>query len=126
MPRGRGKSKENESKGGDGSRQKDRDDEPVVFENGDPVYVQKDANNFVSIDRTVVVGKNSGETKNEFVRIQQGFYGGDGKDKPFYPRKENMKWPSVQPSLVADLIFALEEVLTDDEYDDYEKRREEE
>lgn len=121
MARSRGK-----SSGGDKSRQKDRKDEPVRFEDDEPVYVDKpDGNNFISLVRTRVIGKDSGDIKSEFVKVQQGFYGGDDNDKPFYPKKENMKWPSTVPSAVPDLIFGLEDLMTDEEYEAYEQRREE-
>jgi hypothetical protein len=121
MPRNRGKSSDD---GADTSRQKDRKDEPVKYEDGETVYVNKsDGSNFISMVRTKVIGQQSGDLKAEFCKIQAGFYGGDDKDQPFYPRKENMKWPSVQPINIPDLIFGLEDLLTDAEYDEYEKRR---
>ena len=123
MPRQRGNKSSN---GGDTTRQKDRKEEPVDFENEEPVYVNKgDGSNFISMACTKVIGKESGKLKSEFIKIQAGFYGGDNKDKPFYPKRENMKWPTVQPGNIPDLIFGLEDLMTDEEYEAYEKLREE-
>jgi hypothetical protein len=123
MARNRGQSSGGET---DTSRQKDRKEEPVKYEDDEPLYVNKgDGSNFISMVRTKVIGQTSGDLKAEFVKIQAGFYGGDNKDKPFYPRKENMKWPTVQPGNLPDLIFGLEDLMTDEEYEAYEKLREE-
>lgn len=122
--RGRGSSTKKST-----SRQSDRQDEreEVKFENvGEPIQVDKPSgNNFIDISRTQSVGKESGKVTADWFQVKPGFYGRD--DKPAYPKKntEYFKMPTFPPSMLADIVLAMESLLDEEEFEEYQKVLEE-
>lgn len=122
MPRrGKGKSKSSSPK--KGSRQKDRDDEPVNFEVVvEPVYIDRPgSNNFIQVQRKQTVGKNSGDVKGEFVQVQPGFYNDD--DQPCF--QKGVKGVTWNPLMTGEMITAIEDTMTEEEMDAWEETLEE-
>jgi len=125
MPGRRGSKSKGKGSSDKGSRQKDRDDEKVNFETvGEPVLVDRPgSDNFVQVQRTEVIGQDSGKVKTEFVQVKPGFYNDD--DKPCYNKKckECGKAPGVTfaPTMSGEVIMALEGTMTEEEFEEFEK-----
>ena len=119
----RRKGKKKDSAPSKGSRQKDRDDEPVEFVSmGEPVFVDREgSSNFLQIERKQVIGKESEEIKSEFVQLNPGFYNRDGEPRfnkkcPECGRGQGITW---SPSMTDGMLKAIEGTVTEDEAEEF-------
>ena len=121
MARQRGKSKDKSSS--KGSRQKDRDDEEVEFVTvGDAEFIDRPgSSNFIQVQRKQTVGKKSGDVKGEFVQLQPGFYNDD--DEPRF--QKGVKGVTWNPGMTGEMLEAIEGTMSDEEFDEWDKSREE-
>ena len=127
-PRKRSKKKDKDSSN-KGSRQKDRDDEPVKFVSTcEPTFVDRPGSaNFFQIDRKEVVGKDSGKVKTEFTQLTPGFYNDDNEPRfnkkcPECEKGGGITWA---PTMTGEMISALENTMTEEEWEEFEAEQEE-